>query len=163
MSIILQVNISSGGLPKRPISSGMITPLGLEGDLHAHPQIHGGSEKAVLIVASEVVDDLTERGFPLFYGALGENLTIRGLDFRTLRIGDRLQAGNAVLQITRPRGPCTQLHVYGDLLNYEIYDKRVQQKDASSPRWGMSGLYTRVLTPGPVAPGDIIAVVAEPT
>ena len=32
---ILQVNTSLGGLPKRAISDGYITPLGVEGDLHA--------------------------------------------------------------------------------------------------------------------------------
>ena len=159
---IVQINISSGGLPKRAIPTGNITTLGLEGDLHAHTEIHGGPEKAILIIASEVVDHLTARGYPLFYGALGENLTTRGIDVRNLRIGDQLRAGGAVLEITRPRFPCRQLHVYGDTLNHEIFDNRVQQKDPSSPRWGMSGFYTRVITPGPVTPGDIIAVVVKP-
>lgn len=159
---IVQVNVSLGGLPKRPIPSGVVTLLGLEGDGHAHIGIHGGPEKAILIISSEVVDDLTGRGWPLFYGALGENLTTRGLDLQSLRIGDQIQAGGAVLQITRPRSPCTQLHVYGDMLNYELFDQRVQQKDPSSPRWGMSGFYTRVITTGTVAAGDIIAVVAKP-
>ena len=75
---IVQVNISPGGLPKRAITEGWITPLGIEGDLHAHPEIHGGPLKAILIVASEVVDALAARGYPLFYGAMGENLTTRG-------------------------------------------------------------------------------------
>jgi MOSC domain-containing protein YiiM len=160
---IVQINISAGGLPKRPIESGIVTLLGLEGDAHRHTEVHGGPEKAILIVASEVVDDLTERGWPLFYGALGENFTTRGLDFQSLRLGDELQAGSAVLQITRPRVPCTQLHVFGDELNYEIFDKGVQQKDPSSPRWGKSGFYTRVITPGAVTRGDIIALVPKST
>src|SRR5689334_14374384 len=84
---IVQVNISLGGLPKRAISEAFINPLGLEGDRHAHPHIHGGERKAVLLIAAEVVDDLTARGYPLFYGALGENLTTRGLNIRDLRIG----------------------------------------------------------------------------
>ena len=79
---IIQVNTSLGGLPKRPVSNAFITPLGIAGDRHAHPAIHGGPRKAILIVASEAVDQLTERGYPLFYGALGENLTTRGLTIR---------------------------------------------------------------------------------
>src|SRR5256885_6576040 len=43
---IVQVNISPGGLPKRAIADGFITPLGIEGDLHAHPAIHGGAPQA---------------------------------------------------------------------------------------------------------------------
>src|SRR6185436_9297914 len=114
-----------GGLPKRAVPEAFITPLGLETDAHAHPNIHGGPRKAVLLIAAEVVDDLAARGFPVFYGALGENLTTRGIELRDLRIGDQIRAGGALLEITQPRGPCTALDLYGDLLKHEIYDKRV--------------------------------------
>ncbi len=158
---IVQVSTSFGGLPKRAISKGFIAPLGIEGDLHAHPAIHGGPHKAILIIASEVVDELTERGYPLFYGALGENLTTRGLTIRDLRIGDQVRAGGALLEITRPRGPCSQLNIYSPALKYDLTDDLVQAHDYSSPRWGMSGFYASVVAPGPVQPDDIIAVVAK--
>jgi MOSC domain-containing protein YiiM len=158
---IVQVNVSLGGLPKRAIASGFVTPLGLEGDVHAHPQFHGGPGKAILIISAETVETLAERGYPVFFGALGENLTTRGIDVRQLRIGDRLQAGGALLEITTPRGPCLQLDVYGPSIKAEIYDKRVNTLDPTSPRWGMSGFYTSVISPGPVGPGDIIAVVGQ--
>jgi MOSC domain-containing protein YiiM len=139
----------------------MITPLGLEGDAHAHPNIHGGPLQAILIVAAEVVEELTARGYPLFFGALGENLTTRGLDIRQLHIGDQVRAGGALLEITKPRGPCSTLDVYGGSLQSEIYDRKVKERDPSSPRWGMSGFYARVIRPGPVQAEDIIAVVAK--
>ncbi len=157
---IVQVSISPGGLPKRSIPQGLITPLGIEGDLHAHPQIHGGPLKAILLISAEVVDDLAARGYPVFYGAMGENLTTRGISVRDLRLGDRLRAGGATLEITQPRGPCSALDIYGPEIRQEIYDERVKARDPSSPRWGMSGLYASVLNPGPVGPGDMIAVVA---
>ena len=157
---IIQVNTSLGGLPKRPIAEALVTPLGLETDRHAHPSIHGGPRKAVLLIASEIVDELCARGYPLFYGALGENLTTRGLPVRDLRIGDQLQAGGALLEVTQPRGPCSALHVYSPTLKDEIYDERVKALDPTSPRWGMSGFYARVLSPGPVRTDDIISLVA---
>lgn len=158
---IVQVNTSLGGLPKRAVPGGLITPLGIEGDLHAHPSVHGGPRKAILIIAAEIVDELTSRGYPLFYGALGENLTTRGIPIRDLRIGDQLRAGSALLEITQPRGPCTALDVYGESLKSEVYDSRVKALDHDSPHWGMSGFYTQVLTPGPVQANDIIEVVAS--
>jgi MOSC domain-containing protein YiiM len=158
---IVQVNISLGGLPKRAVPEALITPLGIHGDVHAHPQIHGGERKAVLLIAAEVIEDLTARGYPLFFGALGENLTTRGLTIRDIRIGDQIRAGGAMLEITQPRGPCTQLDVYGESLKYDIFDQGVKQRDPRSPRWGMSGFYASVISPGPVGPGDIIAVVAK--
>jgi MOSC domain-containing protein YiiM len=159
--VIVQVSISLGGLPKRAVSGGLVTPLGIEGDLHAHPGIHGGPRKAILLVASEVIDDLTARGYPLFPGALGENLTTRGIAIRDIRIGDRLRAGGATIEITEPRGPCTALDIYGKSLKDEISDERVRALDHTSPRWGMSGFYASVVAPGPVRPDDIIAVVAQ--
>src|SRR5215469_9066090 len=126
---VVQVNISQGGLPKRAIDEGSITPLGMEGDRHAHPDIHGGPRQAILIVAAEVVDALIEQGYPLFYGALGENLTTRGIPIRDLRIGDQLRAGSVLLEITQPRGPCTALDRYGVSIKNEIYDPQVKALD----------------------------------
>ena len=102
------------------------------------------------------MDDLKARGYPVFYGALGENLTTRGLDRRHLRIGDQLRAGGALLEITKVRGPCASLDIYGESLKQEIYDEQVKAGDPTSPRWGMSGFYARVLQPGAVRPDDII-------
>lgn len=145
---IVQINISRGGLPKRPVPEGRISTSGIQGDVQAHPSIHGGPRKAVLLIAAEVVDSLVSNGYPVFYGALGENLTTRGIPIRDLRIGDRLQAGDALLEITQPRGPCTALDIYGAGLKNEIYDAQVKALDSSSPRWGMSGFYARVLEEG---------------
>ena len=161
MGTIVQVNVSRGGLPKRAIGVGMIAPLGVEGDGHDHPQFHGGTEKAILLIASEVVDELVRRGYPVFYGALGENLTTRGIDVRAVRIGDTIRAGGATLQVTAWRVPCSQLDVYGPAIKQEIYDKKVKAGDPSSPRWGMSGWYCRVTAAGPVGAGDPIDVVAS--
>jgi MOSC domain-containing protein YiiM len=158
---IVQIDISPGGLPKRPVSGGFIASLGIDGDRHAHPEIHGGPRQAVLLIAAEVVEELQRRGYPVGYGSLGENLTTRGIEVRNLRIGDRLRAGGALLEITKPRGPCSQLDIYGPSIKQEIYDTRVKERDHSSPYWGMSGFYLSVVEPGPVAPGDIIAVVAQ--
>jgi MOSC domain-containing protein YiiM len=158
---IVQVNISPGGLPKRAIPEGWITPLGIEGDLHAHPNIHGGARKAILIIASEVVDSLIARGYPLFYGAMGENLTTRGIDIRRLRIGDQIRAGGALLEITQPRGPCSALDIYGESLRLEVYEQKVKQRDSTSSRWGMSGFYASVATPGPVRAGDPVSLISQ--
>jgi MOSC domain-containing protein YiiM len=158
---VIQINVSPGGLPKRPISLGRIGAAGVEGDAQAHTGIHGGPGKAVLLIAAEVVDELAARGYPVFYGALGENLTARGIDVRSLRIGDRLRAGSATIEIAQVRAPCRQLDVYGKSLQGELHDARVKAGDSGSPRWGRSGFYASVVEAGVVAPGDIIAPVAR--
>ncbi len=160
MGTIVQVNVSPGGLPKRPVSRAMLTPFGVEGDSWAHPNIHGGPEKAVLLMDADTIDELAARGYPVFYGAMGENLTTRGLDRRQLRAGQQIRAGQAMLELTRIRVPCNTLDFYSPNLKREIFDAQVKSGDPLSPRWAMSGFYARVLTPGMVQPGDIISVMA---
>ena len=160
MGTIVQVNTSRGGLPKRAVPGGFISEMGLEGDEHAHAGIHGGPRKAILLASAEIIDDLAARGYPLFYGALGENLTMLGISIRRLRIGDRLAAGDALLEITQPRGPCSAIQVYGESLKDQIYDARVKALDSNSPRWGMSGFYARVLEPGYVRANDSIRLLS---
>ena len=108
-----------------------------------------------------MLEELKQRGYALFPGALGENLTRRGLDFRRLRPGDLLRAVEVPLEITTPRAPCSALNVYGTSIKSAIYDERVKALDAASPLWGMSGLYAGVMEPGRVRAEDIIAVVAK--
>jgi MOSC domain-containing protein YiiM len=158
---VLQINISRGGIPKRPVSETVATPLGLEGDVCAHPEIHGGPRQAVLLIASEAVEELIARGYPLFFGALGENFTTRGLDRRVFRLGQRFRMGGAVIELTKVRAPCSTLDVYGPTIQREIYDQAVKSGDFASPRWGMSGFYAAVIQPGPVRVGDPITLESE--
>lgn len=158
---VLQVNISRGGVPKYPVHEGFVTPLGIEGDLHAHPQYHGGPLKAVLIICSEAIEELARNGYPVFPGALGENLTTRGIDRRLLRAGQRYRAGGCVLELTRIRVPCATLDVYGPAIKSAIFDPDVKAGDVSSPKWAMSGFYAAVVQTGPVRPNDIIALVDQ--
>src|SRR5215831_8435342 len=106
---IVQISVSRGGVPKTPIPWGEVTPLGIEGDLHAHPEIHGGPRQALLLITCEGIEELTALGFPLFYGALGENITTRGIDRRVWRIGQRWRLGDVVIELTKVRGPCDTL------------------------------------------------------
>lgn len=158
---IVQINISRGGIPKRAIAEGFLAPLGIEGDACAHPEYHGGPRQAVLLIAAEVIDELAERGFPVFYGALGENLTTRGIDRRQWRIGQRFRVGQAVIELTKLRVPCATLDVYGPGIQKALYDEQVKAGDPSSERWAMGGIYASVVRTGAIRQGDIIAFVDE--
>jgi MOSC domain-containing protein YiiM len=161
---IIQVNVSRGGVPKRAVLRAFIGPLGLEGDGHEHADIHGGPRKAVLVVSAEAVDALIAGGFPLFYGALGENLTVRGIEARWLRSGQRWRAGQAVIELTTLRVPCSSLAAY-DLsdrtLRSAIWDDSLEAGNTASPLWGLSGFYASVVQPGEVRPNDPFALLEQ--
>jgi MOSC domain-containing protein YiiM len=155
------VSVSRGGIPKRGIASGRVRFEGIDGDSWAHPQFHGGPDQAVLLIASEVIAILKAKGFPLYAGALGENLTTAGIDVSEWRIGQTYRAGSARLQFTKLREPCSTIKIYGDSIGKAIYDARVKAGDSGSPVWGYSGIYARVLTEGSVSAGDLIELESE--
>jgi MOSC domain-containing protein YiiM len=159
--LIVQINISLGGVPKRPIAEAEVTPQGIRGDSWAHPQIHGGPNQALLLITSEGLAELIAQGYPLHPGALGENLTLTGLNRREMRIGQRYRAGETLLELTKIRAPCATLDVYGPSIKQAVYDAQVKAGDVSSPRWGLSGFYARVLHAGVIRPRDIIQLVDQ--
>jgi MOSC domain-containing protein YiiM len=159
--VVVQVNISLGGVPKRPVAEGFLSRAGFEGDACAKPAIHGGPNQAVLLVCSEGIDELIAQGYALFSGALGENLTTRGLDRRQMRPGQRFRVGDAIIELTRLRGPCNALDIYGPGIQQAVFDKSVKKGDTSSPKWGLSGFYGAVVQAGRVCPGDPIVLIEQ--
>ncbi len=156
---IVQINISEGGVPKRAVPEAQITSLGVDGDGHAHPEIHGGPKRAVLLIAAEAIEELSALGFPLAPGSLGENLTTRGIDRREWRVGQRWRIGaEVVIELTKPRAPCQTLSAYGPHIQAAVYDALVRDGNPASPRWGISGFYASVVRPGMIRPGDEIAL-----
>jgi MOSC domain-containing protein YiiM len=158
---VLQINTSEGGVPKTPIASAAVDRLGIEGDEHAHPKFHGGPRKALLLIASEVIDTLKAEGWPLFYGALGENISTLGLDHRSWRPGMRYRIGAIAIELTTPRQPCAALNRYGRGIQARIYDQQVQVMDAQSRHWGESGFYAAVLEEGTIHVNDIIQIASR--
>jgi len=155
---VLQVSVSQGGVPKRAVPSGEMTESGIAGDAWRYP-FHGGRRKAILLVTAEGIDELVAQGFPLFPGALGENITTHDLDRSALRLGMRLRIGSAAIELTQIRMPCATLDVYGRGIQSAMYDARVQAGDHESPRWGLSGFYASVVELGTVRAGDVITLV----
>ena len=149
---IIGVHISPGGMPKLPIAEGWAGPLGLEGDRHNHPEFHGGPRKALLLVSQEDLETLKEQGFALVPGSLGENLTVRGMDFRQMREGMRLRAGCALIELTTPRKPCGQLEIYNDGVEGKI-------QAVLKSRHAFGGHYAAVLQAGAIRTGDPIALI----
>ena len=138
-----------------------VTPLGLVGDHHNNPQVHGGPQKAVLLITNEGLDELKQDGFPLYPGALGENVTTVGLDRRKMRLGQRYRIGEVILQLSKMRQPCQNLLPYGEGIGKAVFDAKVKDGDHTSPRWGLAGFYASVVQTGTIRPGDSITLLEE--
>jgi MOSC domain-containing protein YiiM len=143
---VIAINISPGGIPKRPIPSVRVEMEGLEGDAHDH-ECHRTPRQAVSLLDVEMIDALVADGFLLTPGATGENLTLRDVHVQSLPIGTRLAfPGGLELEITKVRRPCFVL----DSISPELKKAAV----------GRLGAYAKVLVPGVVSTGDLISVLA---
>ena len=153
---LVQLNISQGGMPKKPIREAFVSFDRVEGDSWNYYG-HGGRTAVVCLFSVELIEELNKDGHTLFPGAVGENFTTEGLDYHQIKIGDMFQVGSEVqIRITKNRIPCSNLDVYGKGLQEKIYDKEVKDGNVETPKWGKSGFKCEVLKEGIVKSGDEI-------
>lgn len=150
---VIAVNTSRGGVPKVPVLEAMVSHRGVEGDVQAARQHHGRPWQALCLWSAEVIDRLRAEGHPISPGSAGENLTVAGVDWATVRPGVRIQAGEVLAEVSLWAIPCTknaQWFLDGD------FNRMSHEREA-----GISRMYATVLRPGRVRAGD--AFIIEPT
>ncbi len=147
---IFQINASTeGGVPKRAVREAQIDALGIVGSRVAHPEDHGGPERALCLYSLERILALQAEGHPLFPGSIGENITTVNLDWEQIGLGACLKLGDqVVIQVTRYTSPCETIAASFVGGHYD----RISQKRYA----GWSRVYARVLQPGQIRVGDRI-------
>ena len=78
---IVQISVSPGGVPKRPVEPADVTAAGLAGDAQRDLEHHGGPDRALCLFSMELIRALQAEGHPIAPGHIGENLTVEGLDW----------------------------------------------------------------------------------
>lgn len=125
---------------------------GLSGDGQADLIHHGGPDKAVCAYF--------ERHYPYWElqlnrkldpGAFGENWTISEWLEQDLCIGDIIQAGEAIVQVSQPRQPCFKIGIRHQMPDLT---ERVQKT-------GYTGFYFRVLKEGLVSAGTPLLFISR--
>jgi MOSC domain-containing protein YiiM len=148
---IYQLNCSDGGVPKLPVREAQLTPTGLAGDRQAHRRFHGGPERALCLYALEQIQALQAEGHPIFPGSVGENITVAGLDWSSLKPGLRLALGDeVVIELSSYTMPCRNIRSSFSDGRFE----RISQKKHA----GESRLYARVIRTGTLAVGQSVRV-----
>ena len=134
---IISINISHRkGTSKKPINEGILKEgYGLIGDAHS-----GNGIRQVSLLGIESIERSKTNLHP---GDFAENITTKGLDLISLRIGDRLRIGDStILKVTKigkecPK-PCSIYYKFGDCI---------------MPK---EGIFCEVLVGGKVQVGDNI-------
>jgi MOSC domain-containing protein YiiM len=142
---VFSINVSRGGVPKRPAAAAWIGVYGVEGDGQRNRQLHGGADRAVSLYSLELIEALRTEGHPVEPGSLAENLTLAGIDWSLMVPGVQVEVGPVLLELTSYVHPCR--NVSASFMNGDF--ARVSQK--VHPGW--SRLYARVLEEGMLTPG----------
>ena len=108
---------------------------GFKGCIHGRPD----SKRQVLLMDRETLDK-----FELAPGVVKENVTVVGLDFQKLGIGQRLKIGESLLELTTPCDPCPRMDEIRIGLQEELRGQR--------------GWLCRVVEAGKIRKGDAVTV-----
>jgi MOSC domain-containing protein YiiM len=142
----------------------LVAGLGVEGDAHAGELVKHRSRvrrdptapnlRQVHLLHAELFDELMAKGFAVFPGDLGENVTTRGVDLLALPTGTRLRlGGQAVVELTGLRNPCSQIDKFQSGLTAAVLDR-----DAAGELVRKAGVMAVVLQGGEIRPGDGVAI-----
>lgn len=144
--------VSEGGVPKRPIAEAVVGYRGIDGDRQAARQHHGRVWQALCLWSCDVVEELRAEGHRIAPGNAGENVSIMGLDWSTIRPGTRISLGEVLAEVSAYSEPCSKnagWFVDGDFRRMS-HDRQP----------GVSRVYATVLRDGAIRPGD--QVIVEP-
>jgi MOSC domain-containing protein YiiM len=147
----------------------LVAGLGVEGDAHSGVKVQHLSRVArapetpnlrqVHLIHAELLDELAAKGFTAEPGAMGENVTTRGIDLLGLSRGTRLRLGHdAVIEITGLRNPCWQIDT--NIAPGAMAATLERAPDGSLVR--KAGVMAVVLSGGEVRPGDAIVITRQP-
>ena len=137
MSKVLAICISKhkGTLKNEVSEANFIEEFGIEGDAHA-----GKWHRQVSLLAFEKIDDFRNKGGNVDFGAFGENLVVDGIELHKLPVGQQLQVGEVLLEVTQ--------------IGKDCHDKCAIYYQVGECIMPKNGIFTRVLKGGKVKVGD---------
>jgi len=147
MPKIVSININkNGGVPKYAVEKAFVGENKINGDKQKDTIHHGGVDRAVCLFSMDLINELKKEGHPIFPGSTGENITIEGLDWKTLKSGVKLKLGEVEIELTGPAAPCKTI------AKSFKEDKFIRISEKINPGW--SRWYGKVLKEGYVTCND---------
>ncbi len=140
------------GIEKQRVQEVYLSSQGFEGDDVADKKHHGGPDRAVCLYPAEhYIQWEQELGKTLPVAAFGENLTVTNMLEADVCIGDIYKIGDAVIQITQGRIPCSTIDRYTEA---NTLLKRLIET-------GYTGFLARVLEEGTICADSTIELVEK--
>lgn len=140
------------GIEKQRVQEVYLSSQGFEGDDVADKKHHGGPDRAVCLYPAEhYIQWEQELGKTLPVAAFGENLTVTNMLEADVCIGDIYKIGDAIIQVTQGRIPCSTIDRYTEA---NTLLKRLIET-------GYTGFLARVLEEGTICADSTIELVEK--
>lgn len=134
-------DITESAIGKQEVNEAYLTVNGFDGDTVAATEFHGGPDRAVCLYPLEHYSKWeAEFGVKINTPGFGENISLYGMTEEEVYIGDTYQFGEAVIQITQGRIPCSKISKFNQI------DGLLKRVVAT----GYTGYFFRVLQEGKV-------------
>ena len=153
---VLQINKKSktkteAGLPKVPIDKADVTLMGIDGDFNRFRSTKKANDPkmALLVLTTDIINELNNEDWPIKPGDLGENLTLTDIDYRSLAPKQKYAIGSTQIEISFICDPCSNLTVLP-------YVGKGKIKDFIKILLNRRGWYAKVLKAGRISKGDIV-------
>lgn len=130
---------------KRGTKKTMVQSASLKSDWGIETDAHAGNwHRQVSLLSFEKIENFRAEGAEIEFGDFGENLVVEGFDLRKVPVGTKIQAGEALLELTQIGKDCHS--------HCEIYKA---MGDCIMPR---EGVFAKVIQGGTVRPGDEVTL-----
>ena len=147
---VTHLAVSGGGVPKRGVDRVEVGWSGVDGDVQTDRRHHGRPFQALSLWSVDAIAALQREGHPIDVGLAGENVTVAGVDWPTLRPGTLVRLGTVLGEISSYATPCAKNAGWFADGNFRRMDQREHA--------GWSRLYATVLRPGQIGLGDAIEI-----
>ena len=155
-SSILQINKKPKtkhevGLPKIAVDTAEVTLSGIVGDFNRFRSTkkRNNPEMGLMLLTTDILDELNREGWPIKPGDLGENITLTDIDYQSLAPKQKYEIGSIQIEISFICAPCSNLGVLP-------YVGKEKIKDFMKILLNRRGWYARVLKAGMICKGDAI-------
>ena len=151
---VVGLHLGDGGVPKRSVRSVEVDHGGVVGDRQGTRRHHGAPWQALCLWSEEVIAAFASGGHPIGPGLAGENVTVAGIRWGSVRPGVRLTVGTVVCEVAAYAVPCRQLSGWFSDRDFG----RIHHRHGP-----VSRMYATVVEPGSIRLGDPVVVEPSPS
>ncbi|MGM0899635.1 MAG: MOSC domain-containing protein [Bacillota bacterium] len=129
----------TSAIGKMKVAEVFLSKAGFDHDCVANTKFHGGPDRAVCLYPFEHYS-LWEKEFKqrLEFPGFGENITTIGMKEKNVFIGDVFKLGEAIIEVTQGRVPCSTISKYNGIVR--LLNRIIET--------GYTGYFFRVLEEG---------------